>query len=170
MEPFDLPGDSGRMAVWQDGEGAYFSIYQSRGNVGAQLVNEVGSWTWNNLVTRDLGKATDFYGRVFGWRAEPSPEAPPESPYLMWNVEGQRWDEGLAGVSTADSDFPPDVPPHWQVYFAVPSADDAVSKTTAAGGQSTFGPVRIPVGTMAILMDPQGAIFGIVEPDYPEPR
>ena len=35
MEPFDLPGDSGRMAVCRDAEGAFFSIYQSRGNTGA---------------------------------------------------------------------------------------------------------------------------------------
>jgi hypothetical protein len=30
--------------------------------------------------------------------------------------------------------------------------------------------IDIPVARMAVLMDPQGAAFAILEPNYPEPR
>ena len=34
---------------------------------GAGLVNEPGALAWNELSTRDLEAAKDFYGAVFGW-------------------------------------------------------------------------------------------------------
>ena len=48
---------------------------QPGGHNGAELVNEIGAWTWNNLMTRDLGQGKDFYGKVFGWEATHSDEA-----------------------------------------------------------------------------------------------
>lgn len=66
--------------------------------------------------------------------------------------------------------LPADVPSHWQVYLAVPDADAAAETTRSAGGRVPLGPVPTPRGKLAILADPQGAVFGIVEPHYPEPR
>ena len=100
MGDIEIPGGVGSMAVCADSEGAVFCLWQPGETKGAQLVNEVGTWTWNQLSTRDLEGAKRFYGEVFGWTAEVSEEAPPEAPYLMWQVEGQRWEEGLAGVMT----------------------------------------------------------------------
>lgn len=171
MGPIDLPMDAGRMAVAQDAEGAFVNVLQmGAGSQGAQLVNEVGAWTWNNLSTRDLDKAAKFYGHVFGWRAERTPGAPPDLPYLMWHVEGQHWDEGLAGISVMGADTPPGAPPHWMIYLAVADADEAVEKTSNGGGQVLVPAIRIPVGTMAVLTDPRGASFAILQPDYPEGR
>ena len=170
MEPFDIPGGPGRMAVCADAEGAFFSIYQAAAFKGAELVNEVGTWTWNQLVTRDKDKATKFYGEIFGWSLEKAAEAPPDAPFFMWQVKGQRWEEGLAGLMTAGDEIPSEVPPHWQVYFAVEDAQKAVDATTAAGGKSYMDVIEIPVGKLGILDDPHGAGFGIIEPDYPEER
>jgi len=72
--PVDLPDESGRMGVLQDPTGAFISINQQQKHPGAELVNEPGSWTWNNLLTRDIDAAMDFYGQVFGWRATPRRE------------------------------------------------------------------------------------------------
>jgi len=170
MEPMELPMESGRVAVYRDAEGAFINAIQPDRHAGAELVNEVGTWTWTNLGTRDFDKAQSFYGHVFGWKAERSPEAPPELPYLMWHVEGQKWDEGLAGLQILGDETPPQVPPHWMVYFAVEDADAAVEKTLAAGGQVMVPPLKIPVGVMALLIDPQSAAFAIIQPDYPEGR
>lgn len=169
-QPFELPADAGRMAVCQDAEGAFFSIMQQRQHKGAELVNEIGSWTWNNLVCRELDKEKAFYAAVFGWDIQKVEEAGPDAPFYMWQMEGQQWEEGLAGGQIMGSDFPDEVPPHWQVYFCVESTDAAVEKTKSAGGMLLFGPERIPVGTLAIFNDPQGANFAIIEPDYPEAR
>ncbi len=170
--PMDLPQEAGRMAVATDPGGAFFSIVQQGPNsIGAQLVNEVGTWTWNHLNTRNLEEAKRFYGEIFGWEAKVADGAPPDSPYLMWQVEGQKWAEGIAGVSQmGETDFPPEVPSHWLVYLAVADAGAAAEKTQAEGGSVVLPPLRIPVGTLAVLVDPQGAMFGILEPDYPEDR
>src|SRR4051795_7596641 len=68
MEPFDVM-DAGRMAVFTDPEGAAFCVWQPKQHRGAQVVNEPGSVNFNGLNTRDLARAKEFYGAVFGWEA-----------------------------------------------------------------------------------------------------
>ena len=166
--PLEVPGDAGSMAVCQDAEGAVFGLWQPGQLKGAELVNEIGAWTWNNLMTRDVDQAKDFYGSVFGWEATHNEEAP-ES-VLMWQVEGQRWPEGLGGMIEMGSDMPLEAPPHWQVYFLVPDLDAAIETTKGAGGNLLFGPLELPIAKLAVFTDPQGAAFALMEPDYPEPR
>ena len=166
--PFDLPNESGRMAVLQDPTGAIVCINQPQNHPGAQLVNEPGCWTWNNLMTRDVDGAKDFYGKVFGWTAT-QPEGAPEFIW-NWQLDGQRWPEGLAGMSEITDDLPAEMPAHWQAYFVVENVDDAVAMAQDRGGQLAYGPIDIPVARMAVLVDPQGAPVSILESRYPEPR
>ncbi|MGH2983791.1 MAG: VOC family protein [Solirubrobacterales bacterium] len=166
--PVELPGDSGRMAVCVDSGSAVFGVIQERRHAGAELVNEIGTWTWNNLLTRDADRAEEFYGKLFGWSRTHNDEAPD---YVwMWQMDGQRWPEGLGGLMAMGSEMPADAPPHWQVYFAVGDLDRAIEQTKEGGGRHLFGPLEIPVGRTAVLFDPQGALFALIEPDYPEPR
>jgi predicted enzyme related to lactoylglutathione lyase len=88
----------------------------------------------------------------------------------MWRVGGQRWPEGLGGAMVMEGQMPPDTPPHWGVYFAVDDADRAVDTVKRHGGTVLMGPQEIPVGRLAGFVDPQGAAFAIIEPNYPEPR
>jgi uncharacterized protein len=167
-EPLDVPGDAGSMAVCQDREGAVFALWRAGELKGAQLVNEPGCWTWNNLMTRDVDAARDFYGQVFGWTAA-QPEGVPD--YIWnWQVDGQRWPEGLAGMMRMGSDMPADAPAHWQVYLIVENMEAAVEKNNAAGGSLIFGPIDIPIARMAVVFDPQGATVALLESRYPEPR
>ncbi len=166
--PVDLPNESGRVAMLRDPEGAFIGIIQQNRHPGAQIVNEPGAWTWNNLLTRDLEGAKRFYGDVFGWTAIHNEEAPPG--ILMWQVEDQRWPEGMGGMMQISEDLPAEMPPHWQVYFIVENADQAIEKAESAGAQLGFGPIDVPVGRMATLVDPQGAAVSIIESRYPEPR
>jgi predicted enzyme related to lactoylglutathione lyase len=167
-EPVDVPGEAGSMAVCQDTEGAVFGLWQPGALKGAQLVNELGCWTWTNLMTRDVDAAQDFYSGVFGWTAA-QPEGAPD--YIWnWQVDGQRWPEGLAGLMRMGSEMPPDAPPHWQAYFVVESANAAVEKNEAARGSLIFGPIDIPIARMLTVVDPQGAYVSLLESRYPEPR
>jgi uncharacterized protein len=166
--PADLPNDSGRVAMLRDSEGAFIGIVEQRNHPGAQLVNEPGSWTWNNLMTRDIEGAKQFYGEVFGWTAEHNEEAPPN--IEMWQVDGQRWPEGMGGLMGITDDLPADMPAHWQVYFVVDNADDAIKRAESRGAKLAFGPIDVPVARMATLVDPQGAVVSILEARYPEPR
>jgi uncharacterized protein len=166
--PIDIPNEAGRTAVCQDPTGAYISIVQQGRHPGAQLVNVPGSWTWNNLLTRDPDAAAEFYGKVFGW-SRTQPEGAPEFIW-NWQMEGQSWPEGLAGLLAMGSDVPFDAPPYWQVYLAVEKLDDAIELTNRSGGRLIFGPQDIPVGSFASVFDPQGAAVSLLEPDYPDPR
>jgi uncharacterized protein len=166
--PLAVPGDAGHLAVCQDLEGAVFALWQRGTLIGAELVNEAGTWTWNNLMTRDLERARDFYGKVFGWEAT-QPDEIPEFVW-SWQVEGQQWPEGLGNVIVMGSEMPSDAPPHWQVYLMVDGADESIETTTKSGGSLLFGPQDLPLGRFAVLSDPQGATFAIIEANYPEPR
>ena len=169
VDPFDV-ATAGRMAVCHDPQGAFFSIWQPGETAGAQLVNEVGTWTWNHLTTTDLDGAKKFYGDVFGWTLEKAEEAPPESPFFMWQVADQKWEEGIGGAMAMGDDVPEGIPPNWSAYFAVENADEAVKTTSEGGGQVVMPVTEIPIGRLAVLIDPQGASLGIIEPNYPEPR
>ncbi len=166
--PVEIPNESGRTATCQDPGGAFFSVIQQRQHPGAELVNEPGTWTWNNLMTRDLGRAQAFYGQVFAWTATRNEEAPPG--ILMWQAEGQHWPEGMAGLMEITDDLPADMPAHWQVYFIVENANQAIEQATSGGAKLGFGPIDAPVGRLATLVDPQGAVVSIIEAHYPEPR
>ena len=65
-DPRDV-GDSGRMAVLADPDGAAFCVWQAGEHRGAAVVNEAGSLNFNDLHTRDVESAAAFYGAVFGW-------------------------------------------------------------------------------------------------------
>lgn len=46
-------------------------------------------------------------------------------------------------------------------YFAVADLADAVGRCTGAGGAVVMPPFDTPVGQMAVLADPAGAVFAI---------
>src|SRR4051794_35227255 len=64
--PLDVM-QAGRMAVLQDPTGAVFAVWQPGETIGAQLVNDPGSLTMNQLNTPDPDAAQAFYGELFGW-------------------------------------------------------------------------------------------------------
>src|SRR5438105_9117762 len=66
MEPFDVM-DAGRMAGFMDPSGAFVCVWQPGQHKGAELANEPGSFTWNELHTRDLTGAKEFYPKAFGF-------------------------------------------------------------------------------------------------------
>ena len=57
--------DAGRMGVLQDPVGSFVSVWQP--NAHSEIVGEPGTFVWNELVTTDIGAASDFYTTVFGW-------------------------------------------------------------------------------------------------------
>jgi len=166
--PVDLPNDSGRVAMLRDAEGAFVGIVQQNRHPGAQVVNEPGAWRWSNLMTRDLDGAKRFYGDVFGWTATHDDAAPPG--IELWHVQGERWPEGLGGAMAISGDLPAEMPPHWQVYFEVERTDEAIERATTAGAKVGFGPIDVPAGRIATLVDPQGAVVSLIESRWPEPR
>jgi uncharacterized protein len=151
VAPMDVM-KAGRMAIFQDTTGAVIAAWQPGDHLGAQLVNEPGSITWNELSTSDLAKSRSFYSDTFGWGWGGSDE------YAEAQVAGRT----VAGVTPRRPDLPAEVPDHWLVYFGSADVDADAKKAADMGATIVAGPMDIPgTGRFAVLMDPQGAAFAI---------
>jgi hypothetical protein len=64
---------------------------------------------------------------------------------------------------------PEEVSAYWLSFFAVDDCDGAVAKAQELGGSVTMEAMDIAeVGRFAILADPHGTAFGVVELAQPE--
>jgi predicted enzyme related to lactoylglutathione lyase len=146
------------MVSLQDPTGAQLSLWQPRQHIGAQLMREHGALTWTELMTRDLETAERFYSGLFGWTADKESYA--QMKYTVFMQGGQ----GVAGMMAITEDMGP-IPPNWLVYFHVDSCDEAVEQAQAGGGALAAPVMDIAdVGRIAIIRDPTGAVFGVMEP------
>ncbi|MBK5229892.1 MAG: VOC family protein [Thermoleophilia bacterium] len=150
--------DVGHMAVFADPAGAVFAVWQPLTYQGAGIVSESVSFTWNELTTRDIDGSKAFYAAVFGWRAEHMP-MPSGMNYFRWMCDGEQ----VAGMIEMDDKWPPAVPAHWMVYFAVADADATAAKAAELGGSVAVEPFDISVGREAVLTDPFGATFSVIK-------
>jgi uncharacterized protein len=155
MDPMDVMS-AGRMGVFQDPTGAFFSIWQPGDHKGAQLVNEPGSLSWNELNTRDVDAAKAFYTAVFGWECNTMEMGP------MVYTEIKLGGSPVAGM-TDMRNVPDEVPPHWLVYFAVDDTDATVAKAQELGGSVFVPPMDIPPGRFAVVADDKGAAFAVIK-------
>jgi uncharacterized protein len=154
--PFDV-FTVGRMAVCTDTTGAAFSVWQPGDTKGAQVVNEPGAFTWNELNTRDVQSAKAFYQTVFGWASKTSDME--GMSYTEFQLDGK----SIAGMLPMPEMVPANMPAYWLVYFAVADTDATVAKVTGLGGTLMFGPMDTPAGRFAVLMDPAGAVFAVIK-------
>ncbi len=177
-EPTDVL-DAGRMGVFADPTGAVFSVWEARKHIGAQLVNEPGTWVLKDLNTRDPEAAGAFYRAVFGWEVESFGMG--DSSFTMLRLPGygeflragdpeildrQEGDGAPAGYADAigflielTDEHPADVPAHWGVTFATDDADATASRAEALGGTVVVPPFDAEPVRMTVLTDPQGAQF-----------
>jgi hypothetical protein len=150
--------EAGRMSLIQDPTGAIFALWQPMQHIGAELANEPNTLCWNELQTKDPVKAEAFYTQLFGWTVHKSQNAQ-GGDYTEFQREGHSG----AGMIEIQEDWG-DVPPNWIVYFAVEDCDAILEKAKALGGQVDMSPMEIEdVGRFAILQDPQGAYFTIIQ-------
>jgi predicted enzyme related to lactoylglutathione lyase len=150
--------DLGRMAIFADPTGAVFGIWQPGTFVGAGLVNEPGALAWNELGTRDPDAAKAFYAAVFGWGTRDS-DMGEMGTYTEW-LNGE---DSIGGMMDVSGRLPDEIPAHWLVYFAVENTDAALETVKSSGGGVSFGPIDIPAGRFAIVTDPHGAAFAVIQ-------
>ena len=117
-----------------------------------------GAFCWPELGTTDRAGAKKFYEGLFSWAAEDVP-AGPGMIYTMLRLEGR---EVGALYELRPEQRQQGVPPNWLIYVAVESADHAAEKAKSLGGQVLMGPFDVmDVGRMAVIRDPQGAVFAV---------
>jgi predicted enzyme related to lactoylglutathione lyase len=143
--------DLGRMAIFQDPAGAYFSVWQAGKHTGMELVRASGAVCWVELFSTDVAAVKGFYATVLGVATRDVPDAG----YTVFEVDG-------ASVGGAmDS---PDGASRWMIYFAVDDCDASADRALELGATQLLRQDS-PAGRFAYLTDPQGGVFAIITPD-----
>jgi uncharacterized protein len=121
--------------------------------------HEPGSFSWAELATTDAAAAKTFYTGLFGWSYVDSPAGPD-----MIYTRAKKGGNDAAALYQLGKEQK-GVPPHWNVYFSVASAEESASKAKKLGAKALMEPFDVmEYGRMAILQDPQGATFSLWEP------
>lgn len=146
---------AGRMAVYADPNGAAFAVWEPRDSIGAYRVNESGALCWTELNSRNLDSAKAFYTEVFGWGWGPT--SPDYAEFMVG-------DRVVGGLMPMPEQVPAEVPEHWMNYFAVADIDASTAKVKELGGTTMMEPFPAgDVGSMVVAMDPQGAVFSLIQ-------
>jgi predicted enzyme related to lactoylglutathione lyase len=124
-----------------------------------EAVDVRGRFVWHELMTRDTAAAKSFYSKLTGWKAQPWPLDP--SYTVCHSEQGP-----TAGIFTITADFPAEMPAHWMGYIGTRDVDGTAAAAVRAGGSLMKGPEDIKgAGRYAILKDPQGAAFAVLDPE-----
>ncbi|MBT8216865.1 MAG: VOC family protein [Acidimicrobiia bacterium] len=158
VDPTDAM-EAGRLAFIAAPGGETFGLWQPKNHSGAGLVGEHGSVVWNELMTRDLPKTVDFYSGLLGWTVRTGPVPGTDMEYSVANAG----DTMAAGIATMDDNSPPDMAPHWLIYFEVDDCEASAAAVKDLGGTVLVPPMSVPdVGTFATIQDPGGAVSAIM--------
>ena len=158
-------GPPGRVAAVRDPQGATFRLWQPGTRLGAQRVNEPGTWNFSILHTPDPQRAMHFYGPLLGWEVSPDLGAgmvrvPGYGDHLARTVD--------TGIHERQSFAPPgfadvaagieqdDGPAGFRVVFAVADRDDAAARAERAGA-TVLSTGEDEWTRDALVRDPQGA-------------
>jgi predicted enzyme related to lactoylglutathione lyase len=116
-----------------------------------------GAPCWIDLYSSETTAATAFYGRLFGWKAEPADER--FGGYFTFTKDGKH----VAGCMASDGQGGPDT---WTVYLTTADAQATADAAAAHGGQVELPPMQVAEnGTMAMLTDPGQGRIGVWQPD-----
>lgn len=154
--PFEVK-TYGTMAVIRDPTGAIFCIWQPGDGRRMAAKGEPGTVCWADLSTPDPDRAKQFYETLFGWKIGAAPQFPPE--YLVIENRG----EFIGGIPPAIY-RKPDVPAQWMLFFLAGDVDTLAAKAKDLGGAEHLAPASMGGARLAVLADPQGAAFSIIQP------
>ena len=124
---------------------------QRRRLATCRIANDARVDTWHERA-RHRPRRARFYEHLFGWRTE-TVDTGPDGPPVVAGYNGETLNASFGVVA--------DGPPHWRPYFTVPAVDTAIARVRELGSTLVFGPVPLPDGAMAVVLDPQGAVFGL---------
>ncbi len=159
----------GRQAVLSDPQGAIFAILASSSGDTPDFLAAPGEWIWSSLLVKHADTEVAFYQKVFSYDA--------------FDLAS---DDGLEHVILSSDDFarasvnalPVDSKrrhAHWLNFIRVDSAAGTAAKVVQSGGRVLVEPhVDRHGGQVAVVADPAGAPFGLMEwtnsNSQPEPK
>jgi uncharacterized protein len=148
----------GRQCVLSDPEGAIFAILASSSGDSPDYLPVTGEWIWSSLHAKDAGAEAAFYQELFGYDVFELP-SDDDSQHLILSTDNyaRASANSLAAGSTRRH-------PHWLNFVRVDNAADMTAKVIAMGGHVLVEPrVDRHGGMVAVVADPAGAPFGLME-------
>lgn len=164
-DTMEIPG-VGWMAVLKDPNGAVVNLFKGSGHRGAaQQGMTPGAVGWNELATPDPDAAIAFYTQLFGWTTHTAPVPGTEGMVYTTFMQG---DQGIGGMMAMEGEAWAGIPPHWMPYLTVADCKDRTAAVETLGGSVRVPAQTVPgVGTFAVVADPTGATFSIMQWDMP---
>lgn len=118
-----------------------------------------GKVVWHDLITPELEKAKAFYSGLFGWTFEDLSDG-----YSLASLDGRP----VAGIASLDLAGRVG---HWLSLVSVTDIGAVHEQALAADAASVKAPFEVPGrGEVAVMRDPQGAAFGIVQSSQGDPK
>lgn len=154
---------AGRLAAFTDPTGADFAVWQPRDTKGLGAVTDENTLCWTELYTTNGPAATSFYRDVFGWQTEDVPFGP--GTYTVVSPASGGETSAHGGILQ----LPPEnlargSGSEWHPYFEVADCDATTQLATDRGAGVLIAPMDAEgVGRLAMLTDPQGAVFAVIK-------
>ncbi|MBB3052122.1 hypothetical protein FHS23_003151 [Prauserella isguenensis] len=122
-----------------------------------------GSFSGSDLNTHDAARADDFYDKLFGYASHQI--GTDGIDYLEWRLGAEPviYRYVLPQEDAGRS-------PHWMVYLQVDphrGTDAVAGQSLMLGGSVITPPFDTPFGRVAVLADPGGAVFSVVDHSCP---
>jgi predicted enzyme related to lactoylglutathione lyase len=153
----------GELAVFADREGAIFGVMSSSSGDVEDFLTETGDWIWAQFFSRQGDTAAKFYALIAGSTVL---EAPKPDGAKRWFLVSQ----GYARASIVE--IPrnrTDTRPGWLGYIRVADAASTVALARQLGGRVLVPPrPDLFDGKVALIADPSGGVFGVLQWDAVE--
>jgi predicted enzyme related to lactoylglutathione lyase len=157
LEPRSVP-DRGREAVFADPQGAVFAVLASTSGDPSDALAEPGEWIWSSLFTRDPDTDAGFYQTLLDYEVFDLPSSGSNRHLMLASEDYARASANTLPATATEAH------PHWINYVRVDDVPKMVDKAVALGARVLVGSrLDRHGGHVAIVADPQGAPFGMLE-------
>lgn len=120
-----------------------------------------GRFLWQELMTTDADAACAFYSKITGWASETWEQ---DSSYRILSTPNNGPVGGVMQLPESEQD----AGTYWLPYIGTDDIESTVESAERLGASVVKEVSDVPnVGKYAILTDPQGAKFGLLQPSSP---
>ena len=158
VEPSQV-SQRGRHALFRDPAGALFGVLLSDSGDPVDVEVAIGGFFWVDLFARDVEKMTTFYRKLAPY--EVKTQAITEN---ISRTVFRAHDLARAGIVPVDEEANRSA---WIPYVRVEDVAATLEKVIEGGGFAIVPPdERLRDGNVAVFVDPNGGVTGIVKWDY----
>jgi hypothetical protein len=122
------------------------------------------SLAWAEFVTHLAVQADQYFGELFGYTGRQFGDGADDD-YMVWYAG----EDSVIGRVRMMPGTPADVPARWITHFRTPldrDLDEALYVAHDAGARLRLRPYASPLGKVAVMSDPTGARFALIDPAF----